>query len=90
MSDPTLIIFATIVVGAIQVISLAAIKAWTDKNHQASEQAKRQISEELAVVHRDVNGKMDKMQEVIKTAAFAEGKLQGRAEEKSENNKKEN
>lgn len=37
----------------------------------------------IEVVRQDVNGKMEKMQEVIAVAAKAEGKLEGKAEEKA-------
>ncbi len=84
MSDGTLIAVVTLIVGATQMISLAAIKAWTDKNHIASEKAKTEISDELKIVHRDVNGKMDKMQEAIRTGALAEGNLLGRAQLRQE------
>jgi len=76
MSDPSVLI----IVGAVQTIALAvvaaAVKIWGDRNHAETKQA-------IEVVRNDVNGKMEKMQEVIKTAAFAEGKLTGIAEEKS-------
>ncbi len=43
----------------------------------------RQTQASVETVRQDVNGKMEKMQEVIKTAAIAEGKLAGKAEEKA-------
>ncbi len=76
MSDPSILV----VVGAIQTVVLAAlaaaVKVWGDRNH-------RETQGSIEVVRKEVNGKMEKMQEVIKTAALAEGKLAGIAEEKS-------
>ncbi len=76
MSDPSILI----IVGAIQTVALAivaaAVKIWGDRNHRATQAS-------IEVVRNDVNGKMEKMQEVIRTAALAEGKLAGRKEEKN-------
>ena len=73
MSDPAIIFVA----GGIQTVLLAIVaallKIWGDRNHAATQGA-------IEVVRNDVNGKMEKMQEVIKTAAIAEGRLQGKAE----------
>ncbi len=77
MSDATLVLVVGVVVSAAQVVSLAAIKAWQDRNHAATQAS-------IEVVRNDVNGKMEKMQQVIKTAALAEGNLQGHAEAKAE------
>ncbi len=77
MSDPSVLI----IVGAVQTVALAvvaaAVKIWGDKNHAATQAS-------IEVVRQDVNGKMEKMQEVIKNAALAEGKLAGKAEGREE------
>ncbi len=76
MSDPSILI----IVGAIQTVALAivaaAVKIWGDRNH-------RDTQASIEVVRHEVNGKMEKMQDVIRTAALAEGKLAGRKEEKN-------
>ena len=76
VSDPAIIFIA----GGIQTVLLALVaavlKMWGDKNHAATQAS-------IEVVRNDVNGKMEHMQEIIKTAAIAEGKLAGIAEEKA-------
>ncbi len=78
MSDATIVVIVSSVNSLLLAILAAIVKMWADRqnaNHMETKQA-------LEVVRNDVNGKMEKMQEVIKTAAIAEGKLAGIAEEK--------
>jgi hypothetical protein len=80
LSTATVQIIANVVQVVLLAILAALVKAWSDRqnaNHAETKQA-------IEVVRSDVNGKMEKMQEVIKTGALAEGTLIGRAEAKAE------
>jgi hypothetical protein len=74
MSDPVII---SIVTGS-QAIVLAIITYLQNKNHRENLVA-------TEVVRKDVNSKMTEMNRVIAEAALAKGKLEGRAEQKKEN-----
>ncbi len=79
MSDATIVVIVSSINSLLLAILAAMVKVWSDRqnsNHVETKQA-------IEVVRNDVNGKMEKMQEVIKTAAIAEGRLEGRAEEKA-------
>lgn len=73
MSDPVIVT----IIGGVQAVALALIAAWLkrsgDENHTA-------VQKSIEVVRQDVNGKMEKMQDVIAKASKAEGKLEGLAE----------
>jgi len=79
MSDATIVVVVSSVNSLLLAILAAFVKIWSDRQNENH----RETTKAIEVVRNDVNGKMEHMQEIIKTAAIAEGKLAGIAEEKA-------
>ena len=77
MSDPVQIALIVMIGGMVSSIAPIVTGFITRnqliKNHN-------EIKQNIEVVRTDVNGKMEKMQQVIASASKAEGKLEGHAE----------